>query len=364
MVASNEVVAALLLAAPLSITGRYALLGRLAAAGVRALVADVHGSGGVSLGGARSGLDLSIVDDGGTREGVRRALDELADADLLLGPYGSDLALEAGRWAGERGRTLWNHGGSADEVQRLPRVVSVPSPAGRYFGAVLEALADALPGARVLPAVGRGRFGEALVRGAREATERLGMTVEAPVPPADLAEAPDADILLVGGAFEEDVEALRRLRERPPAVAAVGAGMGIVRAALGDAAEGILAPSQWEEGMRRRVDLGPRRADVLRTLRAEVEPALRLGTAAVDYPAAQAYAAGLLAVACAERAGSVGDAALLRAARGLRCTTFFGRFALSDDGLQIAHEMLVVQWQEGFKRVVWPPDLAEAPVRL
>jgi len=88
--------------------------------------------------------ELHVVDDGGTRAGVRGALEEVAEADLLVGPYGSDLVDEAARWAAERGRVLWNHGGSADEVERLPGVVSVPSPASRYLGPVLEALADSL----------------------------------------------------------------------------------------------------------------------------------------------------------------------------------------------------------------------------
>jgi hypothetical protein len=63
---------------------------------------------------------------------------------------------------------------------------------------------------------------------------------------------------------------------------------------------------------------------------------------------------------CAEEAGTTEDHALLETARGLRCTTFFGRFGLGDDGRQKDHEILVVQWQQGVKRIVWPPSLAEA----
>src|ERR1039457_5145951 len=56
--------------------------------------------------------------------------------------------LEAARWTGERSRVLWNHGGSADETQRLPGVVSVPAPASRYFAPVLDAVVAQMPGAR------------------------------------------------------------------------------------------------------------------------------------------------------------------------------------------------------------------------
>ncbi|MGH9168716.1 MAG: hypothetical protein ACRD02_12915 [Acidimicrobiia bacterium] len=102
----------------------------------------------------------------------------------------------------------------------------------------------------------------------------------------------------------------------------------------------------------------------MRSLRAEAVPQLQPGPGHVDYPAAQAYAAGLIAMRCVEEAGGSDERALLEAARRLRCTTFFGRFGLGEDGRQRDHEVLAVQWQEGVKRVVWPPHLAEVPIAL
>ena len=82
-----------------------------------------------------------------------------------------------------------------------------------------------------------------------------------------------------------------------------------------------------------------------------------------DYPAAQAYAAGLVAARCAELAGSLDDDALRQAARALDLTTFYGRFRLDpDSGQQIGHPMVVVQWQAGRKQIVWPANLATAPL--
>ena len=41
----------------------------------------------------------------------------------MLGPYGSDSARAVA--AARRGAVVWNHGAAADDVQRLPGVVSV-----------------------------------------------------------------------------------------------------------------------------------------------------------------------------------------------------------------------------------------------
>ncbi|MGH2729538.1 MAG: ABC transporter substrate-binding protein [Actinomycetota bacterium] len=353
----------LLLAAPLSLSGRYAFQGRLAAFGLVQAAKDVARLGGLPLGGQRLIPEVAIVDDESTRAGVRRALEKIAPADLLIGPYGSDLLLEAARWVGQKGRVLWNHGGSADDAQRLPGVISVASPASSYFPPILEALAQSLPQARVLLAVGRGSFPEEVAKGAGEAANRLGMSV-ATVAHGEVPSSPDSDVLLAAGTFAEDVALIGHLRQRPAAVGAVAAGIGSFRVVLGALADGVLGPSQWEEGARFAVDIGPRQMDVVRGLRAELvarhQAALTLGH--VEYLTAQAYATGLVAMQCVKGAGGTGDETLMETARRLRCTTFFGRFGLGEDGRQSDHDMLVVQWQEGLKRVVWPRFQAEDPI--
>jgi hypothetical protein len=114
-----------------SLSGRYALQGRLAAAGVQQAVADVRSAGGLRIAGRRVVPELLLLDDESTRLGVRRGLDTLVDADLLIGPYGSDLVRDAAAWAAQQRRALWNHGGNADGVEGLSGVVSVASPASR-----------------------------------------------------------------------------------------------------------------------------------------------------------------------------------------------------------------------------------------
>lgn len=353
--------------AAVSLSGGNTRQGRMAAAGLVQAVEDARRAGGVALGPGRIVPDLALLDDGGTGEGLRHALDVLGKADLVMGPYGSGLTGEAADWAAGRGRVLWNHGGSADSVETMPGVVSVASPTSRYLAAVLEAVAANLPSARVLVGAGTGSFGQAASAGAVEAAGRLGMDVVGAVPPAEIPDAPDADVLLLAGSFEEDVAVVGRLRKRPPVIGAVAAGLAEFAAAVGPRrAEGVVAPSQWEEGVRHRSDVGPRPVDVLRSLRFRLTPELATGTggAHIEYPAAQAYAAVLIALRCVEDTGGFDDPALLDTAQHLRCTTFFGRFGLASDGRQADHDLVVVQWQDGTKCIVAPTPLAERPLVL
>ena len=126
------------------------------------------------------------------------------------------------------------------------------------------------------------------------------------------------------------------------------------KAELHEQANGFFAPRQWEPQVRYTVDCGPLEE-------AFVTHYLKSATVPIDYPAAQAYAAGLIVQHCIENVGALEQKALREAAGQLRCTTFYGPFAVdARTGRQTAHPMLVTQWQRGRKEIVWPREVAEA----
>ena len=44
--------------------------------------------------------------------------------------------------------------------------------------------------------------------------------------------------------------------------------------------------------------------------------------------------------------------------------TVFGGFRIDRDGLQIAHKMLIFQWQDGKKVIVWPEEAGAGKARF
>ena len=129
---------------------------------------------------------------------------------------------------------------------------------------------------------------------------------------------------------------------------------------LGPDADGFIGPTQWEPAVSvAQPDVGPDAGDALRIL----SMAGQASGLAVDYPMAQAFAAGVVAERCAQEAGSLEDEALHKAATTLDFTTFYGRFRIDETGRQVGRSVSLVQRQEGRKVVVWPAEQAEAPVR-
>jgi branched-chain amino acid transport system substrate-binding protein len=283
-------------------------------------------------------------------EAARRA--ERERPDLLFGPYGSGPMRKV---AATTSRLVWNHSGAHGAHHE--HVVPVLAPASTYFAGVLQAVCQADPGVRRACVVHRDTgFGRGVAQGAQESAVRLGLETDMVTLPAEpLA----ADLLLAAGNFADEVALARRaLPGDWRAAAFVAAGVEEILAPLGSLREGLLGPAQWLLDAAPHPDEGPAAAEFAAAYRAAVH-------AEPPYPAAQAFAAALIAHRCLRDAGRRDDAAILAAARGLDCTTLFGRFALDAvSGRQIGHRVLTVQWQQGRRVVVWPPGQARAPVHL
>ena len=106
-------------------------------------------------------------------------------------------------------------------------------------------------------------------------------------------------------------------------------------------------------------DVGPDSRGALQIL----ENAAESSGVPVDYPMAQALAAGLIAERCVAAAGGLQDDALREAAASADFTTFYGRFRIDEAGRQIGRSVALVQRQGGRKVVVWPSELAEGELR-
>ena len=351
--------------ASVSTAGRYALQGRQALAGLRAWEAHANSAGGVGSPGRGAGLpvDLVVHDDASSSTKAALNVERLIvddRVDVLIGPYGSDLVRAAAPVAARHGRLMWNQGGASDDIHRLDgRIVGILTPVSRYFTGFLDAIANARSAAQSVVSLYRegSPFGRLAAQGV-EAECRANGIANTPLPYSSLRSGmPELlvrvlelqpDIVLSAGSFKDDCTLARELVAKGMGATAFGcvaAGVQEFGRMLGAAAEGIVGPSQWEPGGEWQADCGPSGSVVTRGVEA-------LG-ATPDYPAAQAYAACLIAQRCLEMAGSAEDERLWESACALDCTTFFGPFRIDPDtGLQLAKQMVWVQWIDGKKQVV------------
>jgi branched-chain amino acid transport system substrate-binding protein len=141
---------------------------------------------------------------------------------------------------------------------------------------------------------------------------------------------------------------------------------------LGQAALGVVGPSQWEPlaaftpesaaeaGLDWYGILGDEFVTTYEAAYDGEEP---------SYHSAGGYVAGLILANAIEKAGSVDPEAVRSQLENMDLLTFYGRVKFDtspeNHGLQIGHSMVYIQWQEDgsgslLKQVVWPPEGATA----
>jgi branched-chain amino acid transport system substrate-binding protein len=367
---------ALAVGAALSQTGTYALQGQQALQGFSLWVEETNARGGLFVPEVDHAVFLRLItyDDHSRRRDVEQLTARLITidrVDFLIGPYSSGLAYTAAAIAEAHQKVLWNHGGSSDAIMRqgFRWSVHLPTPASGYFAGLFACLRRHGVEAGHIAIVQRrgGTFSTEVATGARQQAERSGFPA---LPPffypddpsqismlAQALAAANPAVIIAVGRYDDDVILIRTLAQmscEAKVIAAVAAPMQAFRRDLQETADGCIGPSQWEPGTAAAPEVGPSSAAFVERFRA------RFGQVP-DYPAAQAYAAGLILQRCVALAGTCSDVTLRAAADTLTCQTFYGDFRLeAETGRQVGHETILVQWQAGEKTIIWPPAAARA----
>ena len=362
----------------LSLSGAYAAMGRQAEAALKLFVDDLNATGGVRVGGRAYELALRCHDDQSDARRCAEIYSTLCGperVDLLLGPYSSRLARAAAPIAEAAGMVMLNHGGADDGLyaQGMRMLVGVLSPASDYlvaFARLLielkfwrKRLAIVTAATPFASDVGAGLEQACHERRARRRGVRVRLKYrgdfardEAIARLLPALKRNRINALAAAGSFAQDVALMRVVVDSNlniPVLSCVAAGVHGFADALGEDAEGIVGPSQWEEHAQIAPELGPPPGVFARRMRAA-------GYRDCDYPAAQAYAAGLIGCAAIRACDSLDQRRLREAIGEMHTSTLYGDFAIDRvSGRQIAHKMLLVQWHMGRKVIIEPQSHAE-----
>jgi hypothetical protein len=159
----------------------------------------------------------------------------------------------------------------------------------------------------------RGTFGYQVARGIMESVRAVGSQSVQLIPLHSVLENRNTllpilvvngpEVLLLVGRFQDDVAIMRTRRLWPNTVrevAAVAAGIRAFSIALGQVAEGVIGPSQWEPGISFPNTVGPDSNWFLLNFEKQFgQPP--------EYIAAGSFATGLILTECIRRTGSLDD---------------------------------------------------------
>ncbi|MBT3239505.1 MAG: amino acid ABC transporter substrate-binding protein [Chloroflexi bacterium] len=365
-----------------SITGKYETSSGRQVRGFNLWMDAVNSAGGIELSdGTVVTFDVASYDDESNGDRVQELYTRLAaedDADLLISPYSSGLTASASVIAEQYGKVMLTTGAASDAnyLQGFTQVFQIYTPASRYLTGAVDLLMEVAPDvSKVAFVYENSKFSTDVVTAAQAYAEGLGYEIVLfegydPAttdfgPFINKIEESGAEAILGGGHFQDGSTFARQLKEK-------GTGIGLVTllvappepdfADLGDAAVGIVGPSQWEPLAAFSPDFGPTGDEFVAAY-----------TGAYDgeepsYHSAGGYAAGLVLESAIRDADSTDPAAIKAALDAMDLTIFYGdiRFDTSAEahGLQIGHSMIYIQWQDDGsglgKQVVWPLNGATA----
>ena len=358
----------------ISLTGIYSIQGKESFEGIELWVSEANSQGGIFIKEYNEKLPLELVhyDDESSVERCIANTEKLIldnKVNILLGPYSSSLALAACEVAKENDKTLWNHGGSTDEIEErgFNNVINAITPASNYSCGIIEAVKQVDPKLEKIATFSaeNSGFSTRVANGAKEYAESLGLNVReykfiSGV--KDLSSYLDdlvsyePDLILGMGRAEDDLVLAEQLfsnRIYSKAAGFIVASIKLFKERFGHNVNAILSASQWERGLQIIPDIGPTPEEFFAKFQSDYrkEP---------DYVAAQGYNIGLVIEKCIQKAGTLDNLTLRECAKDAEFKTFYGTFITDSQGRQIGHEMVVVQWQNGKKVIVYPETATQA----
>jgi branched-chain amino acid transport system substrate-binding protein len=348
-----------------SLTGAYAKLGQDQLSGIRMWADDINARG------ALLGHKVEIVhyDDASDPEKSAALYERLITqdkVDLLLGPYSSDITLAASRVAERHNFPMVATGAASGKIweQGFSNIFQIDAPADQYMELPLG-LANEKGLKRIALVYADTEFPREVAAGARKMAASHGMQIvldEAyPQDSLDFAgiagrlKAAAPDVVIGGTYFNDSVALVRAIRSvglKPEImVMTVGPAQQDFGRQLGDDANGVMGAIAWMRSgkMPLAYDFSFRYKQ-------------KYGHNAAVH-AAYGYAGGQVLEAAARLAGSLDRDAVREQLKTMKFRSLLGHYRVDETGRQTAKKTFVLQWQDGFRLLVMPEDIADSLVK-
>jgi branched-chain amino acid transport system substrate-binding protein len=352
--------------ASLSLTGEYGKIGRYQHEGYQLCAKDVNGRGGL-LGRK---VELVVYDDQSMTQTAQRLYEKLITedrVDAVMGPYSSGITESVAGISEKYKKVMVSPLAATTSIFRKGRkyLFMVTSPAEVYLGGLVDIAAR--HGLKTVAIVNVDQlFPKTAAKGVAELAKQRGLSVvfQEAYPPktADFSavltklRALNPDVLAASTYFEDAVALTRQMKELNvnPKMYGVTVGGDLPEFAdlLKQHAEYVYGSTQWEPTLPY-----PGQKEFVDEYRREFnrEP---------PYFAAAGYAGCLIYAEGVKRAGTLDADEVRQQLLKLEMRTVFGDYKVDQDGFQVAHKVVLFQWQDGKKVTVWPADLASGKARF
>lgn len=347
-----------------SLSGQYAVPGEDMMQGLQMWAHDVNGRGAL-LGRPVEIIYYDDKSDPATSAQLYERLISEDKVDLLIGPYSSDVTIEASSVAERHNFPMVSGSAAASEIwsRGYRNIFQVDAPGENYMDGLIQSAHDAGL-SRIALAYADSGFPRAVANGVRAKAAELNMSVVFDREYRDgntdftglirdmMATSPD---LVIGGTyFDDSVAFVREAKSQQfsPRAFAFTVGPALVEFGdqLGPDAEGIMGVVAWM-----------RSGSVPMAYDFSFRYKRKYGRNAGVH-AAYGYAAGQVLEAGVRLAGSLDKDAIRQQLGEMKFRSILGNYKVDDTGKQLAKSTYVMQWQNGYRLLVLPEAIQDAEI--
>jgi len=351
--------------ASMSVTGTYAKPGSYQKEGYDVCIDELNAKGGL-LGRK---VELVIYDDQSQPATAVKLYEKLITedkVDAVMGPYSSAVSEAVANVTEKYKKVMVAPLAATTSIFKKGRkyIFMVITPAENYLDGLIDMAAKR--GLKTVAIINEDTlFPKASAAGTAEAAKKRGMQVvlqEAyPKGNTDFSallvkiKAANPDVIAAGTYFDDAVAITRQMKElnvNPKMFGlTVGGDLPEFHDLLKQNAEYVYGSTQWDETL---PYPGQKEFLAAYTKKFKHEP---------SYHAAAGYAGCLIYGEAVKRAGTLDAEKVREQLLKMEIKTAFGDYKVDADGFQVAHKMVMLQWQDGKRVVVWPDDLAGGKAR-
>jgi branched-chain amino acid transport system substrate-binding protein len=351
--------------ASLSVTGTYAKPGTQQREGYDICVDELNAKGGL-LGRK---VEFVVYDDQSQPATAVKLYEKLITedkVDAVMGPYSSAVSEAVANVTEKYKKVMVAPLAATTSIFKKGRkyIFMVISPAEVYLEGLMDMAAKR--GLKTVAIINEDTlFPKASAAGTAEAAKKRGLQVvlqEAyPKGNTDFSallvkiKSLNPDVIAAGTYFDDAVAITRQMKElnvNPKMFGlTVGGDIPEFYDLLKQNAEYVYGSTQWDDAL---PYPGQKEFVGAFTKKFKHEP---------SYHAAAGYAGCLTYAEAVKRAGTLDADKVRDQLLKMEIRTAFGDYKVDPDGFQIAHKMVMLQWQDGKRVVVWPDDLASGKVR-
>src|SRR4030088_757537 len=366
---------AIVLGAPLGLTGSLAKESELTKQGYELWHDWINARGGIVVGGVKHPVTIKYYDDTSNANQSAVLMQKLITEDkaqFLLGPYGSAATATDAAIAEQNQIPMVEANGAAESIfnQGYKYTFGVLSPANKYLQGVIDMAATLNPMPKTIAMLSADdAFSVEVADAIKDYAPTKGMTLSvykkykngstSLTAEVQAAKAANPDILLNSGHLQEAIAINKAAKEQKLNAKifaySVGPSTPDFITALGKDADFVYGGSQWTPQVKYTPAFYLTVPQYVAAYRAKYptygDP---------DYHVAESTAACLALPRGIENAGSLDPTKVRDALAALDVTVFFGQIKFDSRGINIFKPMVVEQIQSGVHHTVFPADVADA----